>query len=629
VSNLGIADLFQPAPPVPPPGATGNASWLNNIINVGTSLGLATTAWQSGSVVYSILNLQAVLSSYTDSLASVMIQGGFLDFAATGTVTGFDILGNPYTLIVTPDPSIPAQNPTGALGWLDIIAMQVYNTFRNQASAAAGPLYFVNTTGSAEGTFDVGTFTVASESNPSAQYTNTAPFTLAASAAVGGGITSSTAHSGGIVAFGTASAHGLTSGQVVCITGIDGPNVPTNSIGALVNGDFWIVTVIDATDFSINLTVQGLAYEYGAGGQIWIPQSVGFAAAVLGPSNNAAVGDVSVSVTSTVGCFFGNITAFSGAPWESNIALASRCRAYQATTSPDGPSGAYYYFSLQAYSILEANTVAPFNGTTLYTPVTQAVAQSDPYDGSTAVILAGLDGGIEGVQNIAITDVTSGPAQVTTSVAHGLLQGDFVSINAVQGVTGINNTPGNPTWLISSVPSPTTMNLTHVTGGAISLVGSYTSGGQLTGGDILKVQWVLQQNCVPDGVGTSINPAVNVDFTITGTVFVPANYVVPYIAALETLLSTYLSAFQIGGFTNVDASNNVLPISDIQGIFFSAGNINGRLIVQSIYQLAIVGSAMGGPGSLNANGDLVLGQYGVPILTADPIGTGSVSVIGN
>src|SRR5271169_6458226 len=122
--SLTVPQLFTPAPSgvlgagaVPALPASG--SWLTIEYNAAATIGLPTTAWQSGGPERSILAINAVCMSQDDVLISQMAQGGFLDSAAAGTVTYQTLTGAIVTISVTPDPSDAAQNPTASLGWLD------------------------------------------------------------------------------------------------------------------------------------------------------------------------------------------------------------------------------------------------------------------------------------------------------------------------------------------------------------------------------------------------------------------------------------------------------------------------------------------------------------------------------
>ena len=144
MSNLTIADLFTPAPsgvdPTNQAAAPASGTWLDTVLAAGARIGLSTTSWQPGDPTRTLLAILSVIDAQQDGLVSTFTQGGFLDWAATGSVTYETAPGVLVTQYVTPDPSILSQNPTGAPGWLDVLAYEVYNVEREQATYAAGQL---------------------------------------------------------------------------------------------------------------------------------------------------------------------------------------------------------------------------------------------------------------------------------------------------------------------------------------------------------------------------------------------------------------------------------------------------------------------------------------------------------
>lgn len=181
--TLSITDLFTPAlsgvgatAAIAPPGG----SWYAILLANAQVLGIPTTSWEPGGPERTILALTANALSQEDGVISIMAQGGFLDYAASGTVTFTAANGKQVTQFVTPDPSIPTQNPTGALGWLDVLASSVYQVTRLTATFAAQNVVFTNPTLAASGPHDPGTFHVG---NPStgATYSNADTLTIAAS----------------------------------------------------------------------------------------------------------------------------------------------------------------------------------------------------------------------------------------------------------------------------------------------------------------------------------------------------------------------------------------------------------------------------------------------------------------
>lgn len=145
---LALTDLITPATA---------AQWTTTILGYCASLGLNTTAWQSGGVTRTILAVTANCLALVDSAVSKYAAGGYLDFAAATTVT-------------------PEYGP----GFLDGISQSVFSVTRNPSVAASGTITFTNSSASSYGPYAAGTFHVADPST-GAIYTNTAALTIAAS----------------------------------------------------------------------------------------------------------------------------------------------------------------------------------------------------------------------------------------------------------------------------------------------------------------------------------------------------------------------------------------------------------------------------------------------------------------
>ncbi len=90
------------------------------------------------------------------------------------------------------------------------------------------------------------------------------------------------------------------------------------------------------------------------------------------------------------------------------------------------------------------------------------------------------------LSTILISNVTTAnPAVVTTSTAHGLTDGQSVSILGVLGTTSVNNTNlATPSW-VATVLSPTTFSVPVLGNSA------YVSGGYLVWGS----SWLIQLDC--------------------------------------------------------------------------------------------------------------------------------------
>jgi hypothetical protein len=621
-SPLTIDQLFTPSPPginsQNPAGTIAPTSWLGTLLADGTSLGLPTTAWQPGQPIRTIMAIQAVELAKEDSFISQQAQGGFLDFAATGTVTFTDLDGTTTTVPVSPDPSIQGQNPSATLTWLDLLANSVYNVYRSPAEAAAGTLYFANISGSTSGTYAAGTFHTLNTLTQ-ATYANASPFTGTASTNIGGGVTFASEIPQVVLT--TASAHGLSTGTVIYVWNV-----------GIVSNDFYAVTVVNATQFSLDGTGSSYAGPFTLGGAVYSTQAVGIAADLIGTVGNAAPGAITQLITSAPKCFVVNLTSLGGANWQSNVSLASQCRAKLATLSPNGAPGAYLFYALAAYLILNGESVgvSPPNVTTAVAnyllatgaslpsplptlvtldggPITRALVAASPTTGVVTTTLANASGPVAGCMNLAITNASpSGPIQITTSAPHNLVTGDYVQVNLVQGLSGANGT------FVCTFVSSTQITLNGTSGS-----GSYTaSTGQLSGGDLYAVNQVINAYCTPNATTSTTKSAVGLAPVIAGTVYVPNAFVTTYQTNLTNLFNSYFASFPIGGL-NVDTKTNVLPIGAIEGLLWAAGaNGSGGYFTLSTTGVTINGVAqdysMGAQGVIDypvpTSGIVVMGQ---------------------
>jgi hypothetical protein len=610
MSQPTIAALFQPSPPginsQSPAGTIAPGSWLATLLADGTTLGLPTTAWQAGQPIRTVMAIQAVELAKEDTFISQQAQGGFLDFAATGTVTFTDLDGTTATVPVSPDPSIPGQNPNGVLTWLDLVANSVYNVYRTQATAASGTLYFANLGSSSSGTYAAGVFHTAN-TQTGATFANQTGFTGSPSTVLGGTVTAATAATP--VAITTSTAHGLSTGGVVYI----------DNVGVTPNG-FYAVTVTSTTGFTLNASIGSGSYG-GTGGLVYSTQAITTAADLVGTASNSPPGFITQLITSAPNCYVTNLTSFAGANYQSNVSLASQCRAKLATLSPNGPTGAYLFYALASYLILNGESlgVSPPNVTaavaaylaatnlvlpsplpTLFSldggPITRALPLASTATGTVTTTLANAGGPVGGCMLNSVTNVTAtSPIQVTTGTPHGLATGDYVQVNAVLGITGANGVA------VCTKLSATTVSLNGTTG-----AGTYMGGGQLSGGDVYAVNQVIQAFCVPNGVTAITQSANAVVATVVATVYVPAAYVSTYTTALGIALPAYFASFPIGGL-NVDNAVNVLPIGAIEGLLYAIGSVAaGQFYTRSVTGVLING--VPNDLSLTSTGVAVLGS---------------------
>lgn len=555
---IPISQLFTPA---------SRAAWLAKLIANAGVLGLATTSWQSGGEALTIIQLCSNMFAVEDAVVSGLAQAGFLDYAATGTVTYVTPDGVTVTSPVTPDPSIPAQNPTGALGWLDELANSVYNVQRIGAVAASGLIAIANASLNTYGPFSAGQYHVANPAT-AASYSNAQALTINPGTFAGAGI--SAASNTTPIQITTNSPHGLSTGQVVLIAGV---------LGNLAANGFWVVTVTSSTQFTLNGSSGSGGYT--SGGTVLICQTATFGADVSGPNGSSGVGQIDQAVTSAQGVSVSNPVAFFGAPWESNTALAARCRAKIQSLSPAGPQGAYLYFALSAYQLLQQGLGLPGITTPiiLSAPVTRVLKIVSSTTGVVSVIVANASGPVPGAAQLAITAATfATPIQITTSIAHGLGIGQ--TANAI--ITSVlGNTAANGVWTVTSTGT-NTLTLGGSAGNA-----SYTGGGVLELGDLGTIDAVIQANAVPDSVTEVTISANEWDVTIVGTVLVPQSQVAAYTSAVQTALALYFAALPIGG-----ATPGTLQYNDLIGVLFAAGVVNGQpSYVLSIPSLTVNGVA--------------------------------------
>ena len=540
--GLDISSLFTPAPSgisQSSPGTTPAAgSWMSQLLTIAATLGLQTSSWQVGGALRTMLSIVAQTLAQEDVAVSIMAQGGFLDFAASGTVTTTAANGVSVIQPVSPDPSVSGQNPTGAATWLDVLADSVYNVQRIGATQAPGTLAIANTTGNTYGPFSAGTYHV-SNATTSAGYANVASLTIAAASYVGGSITG--ASNTNPISITTASAHGLTTGAVVYISGVAG------NTGA--NG-FFAVTVTSTTTFIlVGSTGTG---AWTSGGTVNVCTTAPFVADLVGPSGSASAGAISLTTTTLSGVSVSNPAAFFGQNFESNTALAARCRLKIQSLSPNGAAGAFKYFALTASQLLAAQTPSVVLGA----PVNRVLVQS--LNGVVTTTVANAGGTVSGVSNLSVSGAVGTPIAITTASAHGLASGNYVTLSGVLG-----NTNANGTWTIAVVDA------THFTLNGSTTNATYTGGGIVEGGDLGEIDTVLQANCVPTNTVAITQSASAFAITVVGNIVVPLAQVATYNAAVQLALTNYFAAIPIGG------NGGVFSYNDLVGLLYLAGSLNG------------------------------------------------------
>ena len=574
--SLSVSSLFTPmssgvgqngAVPLTAPMGT----WLYWELSVAATILLPTTAWQAGGAERELLAVSAVMYSQSDANASIFAQSAFLDTAATGAVTYQALNLQQVTVAVTPDPSNPAQNPTGALGWLDLTTQGVYGVSRIQASYATGPLAIANTGATTIGPYAVGLYRTASQSNT---YTNTTSLTIPSSVIAGGGGTVTGVAVGmsqTIIACGSPPAPGST----VYI------NIPISSGVSGLSGVFAIVTASSTTTFSVSIGSSGM---YGSGGQVYACTIATMQASVLGTAGNASPGAVATTVTQNPGVLCSNVVPWSGSNWESNTALASRARASMAAASPNGPSQAYIYFAESSVVILAAQTPA-------YSLTNGAIAANgyaNPQTGIYTLVVAsqtpqssafGANVTPGCAQNLITAATDTNPIVLTVTNPCGMTTGMTATVTGVLGNQGAD---GTYTVTVSG-PSSNTVTLNGSVG-----TGTYTGGGSVEGGDLGMIDQLVQQNVVPDAiVGATTVSALALPVTGSAAVSVPAAYVQTYTLAAQAALAAQTGAYEIGG---VVSPTLTVPIAwdDYLGALKAAGILTlGSVSYATIQSLSV------------------------------------------
>lgn len=423
VTPLSLANLNNP------PTA---AEWFDTEIGIANTLGLPTTTWQPGGVERTIFSTWANVQQESDVAGSVMVQAGFLNFCATGYVTYTTADGSEVTQYVTPDPSNIAQNPTGALGWLDVLADSVYNVQRILSAPAGGQLALANTSVTTYGPFAAGTYHVAQTIGPT--YANTASLTIPPSTTLG--TVTGTSDSGGLVRLTVAGTWAVD--DVVFVAGVGGT---TEANGA------WTVAATDGTTY-IDLAGSVYANAYTSGGTVYAPTVAEFTADANGTASDADVNTVTITVTSLSGVTCANLDTWTGADTESNVDLAARCRLKLAALAVGQPGGALRYYALVSQQL--GPTLSP--PAPISAPITRARVDLDTTTGTVYVTIANASGGpgnedVDNVQAVedAYAGITANTVVVQAAVNHTITVALTVYLPAAF------NTATNKTYFTTAV----------------------------------------------------------------------------------------------------------------------------------------------------------------------------------
>jgi hypothetical protein len=577
---LTIGQLFTPQPSgvgTNPASVPASGTWLADLIQIAQQVGLDTTAWQPGGPERTILAIAAVALAQEDSLVSQFNQGGFLDFAAAGTVTFYNIDGTTTVKPITPDPSILSQNPDGSPGWLDLLASSRYGVTRIDATYATGPLAIVKQSAGTV-SFNPGTYHVANTSTGKT-YSNASALSIPSSAIAGtGGAINGVTIGSPTSVIQTQTAHGLATGQTVYLTGIAG-------ITGL-NGKFAQVTgTPTATSFTVAVASSG---AWSSGGTVYLCTVASFAADVKGIASNASPGAVTSTITQATGVSVSNLASWSATNYESNAALAARCRLSLAKVSPNGPAQVYAYVALTAQQTLAAQVPAvALNGGA----ITNAIAFSNPQTGIVEVVISSASPAsstvgqpvVEGCAQLGIVSASNAtPIIVGTSTPHGLATNDAATIAGILG-----NTAANGFWFVTYL-SPTTFSLNGSVGS-----GAYTGGGTVEGGDLGQIDALIQAQVVPDGIVAAITQsALALPVAVSATVVVPQAFAANYRATVNAALAAYLATLPIGGNVPPGGGGGTVPISAIEGALIDSGvqAVGGVSYVRQVTSLLVNGA---------------------------------------
>lgn len=393
MSQISIDEVVKSAPA---------ATWLQRFIDTADKLKLRASAWQPGSIARGVFQTFSYAFALGDSIVSGIAQGGFLDFAATGSVTYTDAAGVTTTSPVTPE---------GGPGWLDILTDGQYDTQRIESSSAGGRQAFVNTSASTYGPIAAGTLHV-SNSATKIQYSSTESATIPPSPIVGTSVVGVSNYFGQVKVV-TSTNHGLATGAVVAVLGVLG-------VPPLASGWVGTVTVIDVKTIALDGTT--MAGAYVSGGVVRTPTVATVTADVEGSIGSSLDGSgvpntnsVTTLVTNLIGVTTGNVDVFFGTDQERNLDLAARARLKLASLSPNGPKGAYEYFTLSA-SQWAAKLTPPLK---LGAAITREREFADPNDGTVFVVVANPVGA-SSPADVAVVDAVlqafSTPNAVTSKV---------------------------------------------------------------------------------------------------------------------------------------------------------------------------------------------------------------------
>jgi len=175
-------------------------------------------------------------------------------------------------------------------------------------------------------------------------------------------------------------------------TAASGPVIVTNSGGGTF--DYAVGALVIANDLTGKTYRNQQEVVLGVGYPTPVSTTVTFAADELGTASNAIPGQITTVVTAANGLSVVNTYALVANDVETDAALITRAQLKPQSLSPDGPSGAYYYFALTATR--QDGTAVGVNRCTVY-----------PYSttGQANVIVASPAGSVPGTVDDPTTDL--------------------------------------------------------------------------------------------------------------------------------------------------------------------------------------------------------------------------------
>lgn len=568
--TLSLDQLITPTPSGVTTAGTepSEGTWFYYLLQKASELGLVTTSWQSGDPIRTLLAILAVAAEAEDVATSLTIQGQFLSYAASGTVQYTQADGAVVTLPVSPDPSDPAQNPSGFLTLLDALGQNLYGVTRPQATYASGTIAIANVSASTYGPYAVGTYHVQASAS-GATYKNRATLTIPPSLIAGAGGTVTNVTVGSTTVVDTAAAHGVIVGDAVMVVGTQGVNGLASVIA--------YVSAVTATSITLALSTTG---AWTSGGNVYKCTQALFDADVAGSSGGSAVRAINTIVTTNNGTSCANLQAFGARDALSNARYADLCKLALAARSPQGAAQAYEYFALTALEWLEAN------GSGLsYGPVDSALATGNSVTGSVLVTVSSSTPAsttlgqpvTPGCTELAITNVTGAtPRVVSTSANHNLSTGDYVTVDGVGGAVSANGT-----WQVT-VTGATSFSLDGSVGGGAA----YTAGtGVVSGGDLGQIYRAVKTQANPLGTALVCESALAFPVTIVASVDVLAAYADGFDVTAETALQDFTAALPVGG------NDGTIPYLSVSGAITAAGvrAIGAQSVVREVTSLTVNG----------------------------------------